>query len=200
MFGIGIQVVAQSVSHFFNATIVAPSMTAAWTAAICSVIMFIVYRVNRMLAQRIQNKALLAAALDNRSDALVSAGAFVGIIGASMGMVWLDPLAASILGVIICITAWGIFRDATHVLTDGFDEAKLHEFKDTVLTVPGVESVIDMRARAHGNSILLDVIIGVNANLNVTQSHDISDAIEKSLHEKHQLEHVHIHVEPIQIH
>jgi cation diffusion facilitator family transporter len=198
MFGIGIQVVAQSVSHFFNGTIVAPSMTAAWTAAICSVIMFIVYRVNRMLAQRIQNQALMAAALDNRSDALVSAGAFVGIIGASMGIVWLDPLAAAIVGVVICITAWGIFREATHALTDGFDETKLNEFKDTVLTIPGVESIIDMRARVHGNSILLDIIIGVDCNLNVTQSHDISDEIEKTLLEKHRLDHVHIHVEPIQ--
>lgn len=198
MFGIGIQVVAQSVSHFFNGTIVAPSMTAAWTAAICSVIMFIVYRVNRMLAQRIQNQALMAAALDNRSDALVSSGAFVGIIGASMGIVWLDPLAAAIVGVVICITAWGIFREATHALTDGFDETKLNEFKDTVLTIPGVESIIDMRARVHGNSILLDIIIGVDCNLNVTQSHDISDEIEKTLLEKHRLDHVHIHVEPIQ--
>ena len=100
-------------------------MISGWTALMCGAAMFFVYRYNARLANRINSRALMAAAQDNRSDALVSVGAFAGIAGSQFGIAWLDPLAASLVAVVICRTAWHIFRDATHALTDGFDEAEL---------------------------------------------------------------------------
>jgi cation diffusion facilitator family transporter len=119
-----------------------------------------------------------ATAQDNRSDALVSIGAFVGIIGTQFGWSWLDPIAAFIVGIIICKTAFQIFRDASHALTDGFDEKELKRFKKTIESTPGVNKLQDIKARIHGNNVLLDVTIQVNSSLSVVQSHDISDATD----------------------
>jgi divalent metal cation (Fe/Co/Zn/Cd) transporter len=44
-----------------------------------------IYVYNVRLARRIHNQALLAAAQDNRSDALVSIGAAIGIFGSRLG-------------------------------------------------------------------------------------------------------------------
>jgi divalent metal cation (Fe/Co/Zn/Cd) transporter len=52
--------------------------------------MFFVYRYNRKLAKALTSPALAAAAQDNKLDALVSAGTFIGIIGSKIGIYWLD--------------------------------------------------------------------------------------------------------------
>ncbi|QJD83801.1 cation diffusion facilitator family transporter [Cohnella herbarum] len=193
---VGIQVLYQSFGKFFEETLVKPDMITAWTAVFSAGVMYLVYLYNVRLAKRINSSAIMATAQDNRSDALVSIGAFVGIIGSQLGWPLLDPIAAFIVGIIICRTAIHIFKDASHALTDGFDEKRLKRFKKTIESTPGVNEVKDIKARIHGNNVLLDVTIQVNSNLNVVQSHDISDAIEKSMLQEHQVGHVHIHVEP----
>lgn len=139
---------------------------------------------------------MTAAAQDNRSDAFVSVGAFVGILGSQFGLPWLDPFTALIVGVIICKTAWDIFRDSSHALTDGFDDAELQTIKQTIRDIPGVEKIIDIKARIHGNNKLVDVTIGVDYRLNVIESHEITEDIEKRMLESHSISHVHIHIEP----
>ncbi|NOU75504.1 cation diffusion facilitator family transporter, partial [Paenibacillus sp. LMG 31458] len=171
MIAVGFQVLYQAVQKFFEPSIGTPDMIAAWTALFCAIVMMIVYKYNISLAKRINSNAMTAAAQDNRSDAIVSFGAFVGIIGSQFSLPWLDPLTATIVGLIICKTAWDIFKDASHALTDGFDEKELEEIKKTIEDTSGVGAIKDIKARVHGNNILVDVTINVNGNLNVVESH-----------------------------
>lgn len=138
----------------------------------------------------------MAAAKDNLSDALVSVGAAVGIIGAQFGLPWLDTVAAVAVGVIICKTAWEIFRDSTYSLTDGFDENRLSDLRSTIARTPGVEGIKDMKARIHGNHVLVDVVIEVDPDISVLEGHQISDRIEEQMEKIHNIMSVHIHVEP----
>ncbi|SFI41919.1 cation diffusion facilitator family transporter [Paenibacillus sp. UNC496MF] len=196
MFAVGIQVLVQAAGSFREPNIASEGGIAAWTALFSAGAIYLVYLYNLRLAKRINSQALMAAAQDNRSDAFVSAGAFVGIIGAGWGVPWLDPLTAGIVGLIICRTAWCIFRDATHALTDGFDDGELQIMQQTIRSVPGVEKIIDIKARVHGNNKLVDVTIGVDRWLNVEQSHEITEQVERQMYELHQISHVHIHIEP----
>ncbi|GIP38469.1 putative transporter YeaB [Paenibacillus sp. J31TS4] len=196
MAGVGVQVVAQAVRSLFSPLETAPAMVTAWTALFCGLAMLGVYAYNKRLAARLHSHALQAAAQDNKSDALVSFGAFVGIVGAQFGLFWLDPLTAVLVGVIICKTAWDIFREATHSLTDGFEEDELLVLKRTVAATPGVEAVKDIKARSHGSQILVDVTIEVEGQLNVLESHEICDEVEQRMLEEHQIRHVHVHIEP----
>ncbi|WP_166242844.1 cation diffusion facilitator family transporter [Paenibacillus turpanensis] len=193
---VGLQVIYLAVSKSITGVHETPDMTAAWTALACSAVMFAVYAYNSRLAAKINSGALAAAAEDNRSDALVSIGAFAGIVGAQFGMPWLDPAAAFIVGLLICKTAYRIFHDATHALTDGFDDKQLKEYKQTIEATAGVKRVADLKARTHGNQILLDVTILVDPRLTIVEGHQISDEIEKRMLQAHQISHVHIHVEP----
>ncbi|WP_438348036.1 cation diffusion facilitator family transporter [Paenibacillus sp. FA6] len=196
MIVVGIQVLIQAVQKFFQPTIGTPSMIAAWTALFSALVMLLVYRYNIRLARRINSNAINAAAQDNRSDAFVSIGAFIGIVGSQFGLPWLDPLAATLVGIIICKTAWDIFRDATHALTDGFDETELDKIKETIAGTSGVESIKDIKARTLGNNILVDVTIEVDGHLNVVESHDISEEVEDRMMIVHKISHVNIHIEP----
>ncbi|WP_042149246.1 cation diffusion facilitator family transporter [Paucisalibacillus sp. EB02] len=196
MVAVGLQVLFSTITKMFEENIARPDMITAWTALGAALIMYVVHRYNLSLSRKINSSALYAASQDNRSDALVSIGAFVGIIGAQFGVYWLDPLAGFIVGVIICKTAWDIFKDSTLMLTDGFDEDRLKKIKEEISRFPEVKLVEDIKGRALGNQSVLDVTIKVNPELNVRQSHDITVHIEEELAEKHGILYTHIHIEP----
>ena len=196
MAAVGLQVLYQAGTKFFKPALEKPDLFAAWIALICAFVMFGVYKYNRQLAKRINSKAIMAAAQDNRSDAFVSVGAFVGIVGSQFGLPWLDPLSALFVGAIICKTAWTIFHDASHALTDGFDVEELEQITHTIKKTPGVEAIRDIKARFHGNNVLVDVTIEVDNLLNVVESHEITEKIEERMLSKHDIMHVQIHIEP----
>jgi cation diffusion facilitator family transporter len=197
MAAVGIQVLIAAGTKILQHDIVVPDRNAAWTALLSAAIMLLVYRYNARLSKEVNSPSILAAAKDNRSDAWVSLGAFAGILGAGWGLPWLDPLAALLVGVLICKTAWGIFWDSSQALTDGFDEGKLEVFKSTIEKTPGVESIGDIKARVHGNQVLIDVTIQVNDGLSIAEGHEISDKVEAQMQKKHKINHVHVHVEPL---
>lgn len=194
---VGIQVLITAVQSLFKADREAPSLLSAGVALFAAVCMAGVYMYNNRLAKRINNQALRAAAKDNLSDALVSIGAAVGIIGAQFGLPWLDPVAAIAVGLIICKTAWEIFYSSTHALTDGFDANELTSLRLTIEQTMGVQTIKDIKARVHGSNVLVDVIVQVDPMLTLIESHRISDEIERVLHNRHNIMSVHVHVEPL---
>ncbi|WP_164669614.1 cation diffusion facilitator family transporter [Virgibacillus doumboii] len=198
MMTVGIQVIIDTFGKLFAGEQASPDLLTAWTALGAAIVMFIVYRYNLSLSRKVKSSALYAAAQDNRSDAFVSIGAFTGIIGAQLGLFWLDPLAGLAVGFIICKTAWDIFKDSTHTLTDGFDEKQIGKIKSSIAKVPEVKEVVDVKGRIHGNQAFIDVTILVNPHLNVKESHAITEKIETLLEKKHDIPYAHIHIEPYQ--
>jgi cation diffusion facilitator family transporter len=194
---VGIQVIISTVQALFHGESTTPNPLTGWVALGCAIVMYAVYVYNKRLAERIRNQALMAAAQDNRSDAFVSIGAAVGIFGAQLGISWLDPLAALTVGFIICKTAWDIFREATHTLTDGFDEAQLDRLRKTVESTEGVRKIKEVKARLHGSLVLVDVVVQVDPKLSLIEGHHICDDIEQRMKRKHNITHVHVHVEPM---
>lgn len=198
MMTVGIQVIIDTFSKLFTSETTHPDMLTAWTALSAAVIMFMVYRYNLSLSKKIESSSLYAAAQDNRSDAFVSIGAFVGIIGAQLELYWLDPLAGLVVGIIICKTAWDIFKDSTHTLTDGFDEKQIMKIKSSIAKVSEVKEVVDIKGRVHGNQSFIDITILVDPQLNVKESHAITEKIETLLDQEHSIPYAHIHIEPYQ--
>lgn len=193
---VGIEVFSGAITSIFNGATHAPDMIAAWTGLFSALIMYIVYRYNKNLAIKIKSQSVLAAAKDNLSDSWVSIGTAVGIIGSQFGLPWLDPLTALLVGALIIKTGWDIFREASHQLTDGFDQELIHEYKETICEVQGVKSVNDLKARRYGNNIVVDIIITVAPTLDIRGAHDISTRVEKKLMEEYEIYDVHVHVEP----
>lgn len=193
---VGIQVIVEAVRSLFEGAKAVPGLWSAGIALICAITMFGVYVYNKRLAKQINNSALMAAAKDNFSDAMVSIGAAIGIVGAQFGLPWIDSAAAVAVGLLISKTAWDIFRDSTYRLTDGFDEDKLLDLRSTIARTPGVEGIKDLKARVHGNHVLVDVVVEVDAGLTVMAGHLISDSIEERMQKMHNIMNVHVHVEP----
>jgi len=199
MASVGLQVLLDSVRKLGRPVESAPDPIAAWVALVCAAVMFAVYTYNIRIAGRLNSQAMRAAAKDNLSDAYVSAGAFVGIVGSILGLPWLDLVTAVVVGLLICKTAWDIFRDATHALTDGFNADELKRMKDTIRSIKGVKDIVDIRARLLGNLTFVDVTVSVNPHLSVVESHDITETIEETVSKRHNVSNVHIHIEPYHV-
>ncbi|OQP20734.1 MULTISPECIES: cation diffusion facilitator family transporter [Geobacillus] len=197
MMSIGIDVITSGVRSLFGKEkVAAPDVLAAVVALASAAVMIGVYAINRRLARRTNSMALAAVAKDNLSDALVSIGAAIGIAGARLGWPWLDPLAALVIGAMIGRTAWEVFMETAHTLTDGFDEQQLAVYKDEIAAVSGVRDVADIKARMLGNDIVLEVTIRVDSHLTVAKSHEIADEVERLMRNRHNIRATHVHVEP----
>lgn len=196
MAAVGIQVIIDAFRTMLEGGKEAPDVLAAFVALFSAGIMYFVYRYNKKLAMKIQSKSVMAAAKDNISDAWVSIGAAIGIVGSQLGMPWLDTVTAIIVGLLICYTAWGIFREASHELSDGFDEEKIQHYRNIIIKLDGVKGVKDIRGRNYGNNEVIDVVILVKSTLDIVEAHDISTRVETILMKEHGVHDVHVHVEP----
>lgn len=197
MIGVGLDVLSQAAVSLLAGHARTPDGLAAWAALASAAVAFLLYRRNRQLAAQTANEAVRAAAMDNRSDALISLGTAGGVLGARLGLTWLDPLLAAAIGVAILKTAIDIGRKAVHALSDGVDAALLARLSREASETPGVERVKSIRARIHGrNRLWVDLTICVRPDLSVVDSHRITEDVERRLQAAHPVAHVHVHVEP----
>ncbi|MFJ7827726.1 cation diffusion facilitator family transporter [Psychrobacillus sp. NPDC096623] len=193
---IGIQVLIQAIQHIATPIKETPSLLTAVVGLVSAIIMYIVYRYNLRLSNRINSAALKAAAYDNRSDALVSIGATIGIVGSILGFPILDGLTALLVGIIIIYTAYTIFHDAAYTLSDGFNVEEAESLSTIVRMVKGVDELKDFKARMHGNLMFVDITVTVDPNLNVVNSHRITEEIEQRIMKVKPFSVVLVHIEP----
>ncbi|GIO43800.1 cation diffusion facilitator family transporter [Paenibacillus apis] len=196
MMAVGLQVLFNAIFSVFEGKHESPDLISVWTGLFCAAVMYFVYRYNKKLADKINSQAVMAAAKDNFSDALVSVGAVIGIVGSQFGLPWLDPVTAIAVGIMICKTAWDIFREASHHLSDGFDESAIEAFKDTVSQVQGVEEVKEVRARNYGSNAVVDVVLSVRGDLEFHEAHNVATNVENELKKSSEVLEVHVHYEP----
>lgn len=196
MMAVGIEVLIGGGKAIAGGTTETPNLIAAWTALGSAVFMYGIYLYNKRLAASIKSSALMAAAKDSRSDAFVSAGAFIGVFSSQLKLPWIDPVTAFIIGIIICKTAWDIFKDASHSLTDGFHLKDLEPYKQTVGRIENVHRLKDVKARYLGSTVHIEMVITVDPKLTVEEAYGVADEVEDKIKHEHDVTHVHVHVEP----
>ena len=199
MFVVGLQVLNSTIQKLMSNEVVEVDMTGAIVGLLSALVMFIVYQYNKVLARKVSSKALEAAAKDNLSDALISIGTSIAIFAAAFKFPIIDQIAAIIITFLILKTAYGIFTESFFTLSDGFDEELLHLYEKDILKLPKIVSVKSQRGRTYGSNIYLDIVLEMNPDLSVYESHEITEHVENLLKLKHGVFDVDIHVEPSDI-
>ncbi|MBO2827705.1 cation diffusion facilitator family transporter [Staphylococcus aureus] len=192
---VGIQVVIQNAPRLFKEDDVVPNAITIIVSLISGLIMLIVFAVNQSLAKRTKSSSLNSAAKDNLSDSLVSIGTAIGLIFTQIGFPIVDIILATLLGLLIVYTGFGIFKEAIFMLSDGFNETELEAYRNDILEVDEVQKVKSIKGRYHGSSVFIDVKIVVDANLSLVEAHQICDNVEHHLHKKG-ISSVYVHPEP----
>lgn len=151
--------------------------------------------------ERLQSDYLIADAAHTRSDVLVSCGVLAGLFLVRWGWVWFDPIVSLFVAVMIAASGYQIFRATIPVLVDAapIEPSRIAEI---VAAVPGVHSAHDIRSRAHGGAIFVEMHLHLTANEehDHIRAHDITEEVEQALEKEFGRVTATIHVEPLATH
>ena len=89
--------------------------------------------------------------------------------------------------------------EATFSLSDGFDERNLKAYEKAILEIPKVTRVKKQRGRSYGSNVYLDIVVEMNPDLSVYESHAITEQIEEVLSKRFSVYDTDVHVEPAAI-
>ncbi|MGT2846708.1 cation diffusion facilitator family transporter [Streptococcus massiliensis] len=196
MFYVGFDVLIDTIQKIMTnqKTIIDP--LGAFVGLISAFIMVVVYAYNKRLAKKVHSKALDAAAKDNLSDAVTSLGTTIAILASALNFPIVDKIVAVIITFFILKTAYEIFMESSFSLSDGFDENLLKDYEKAILELPKITKVKSQRGRTYGSNIYLDIILEMNPDLSVYESHEVTEQVEQLLKDKFDVFDIDIHVEP----
>ena len=175
-----------------------PGLLALFAALFSIAVKEALYQYTRHYAQLTGSDALMADAWHHRSDALSSAAALVGIVGARLGLPALDPLASVIICVFIVKAAADIFRDAVSKMVDhSCDEETERAIREQVLRQEGVERIDLLRTREFGKRVYIELEIAVDGSMPLAEAHEIAQRVHDDVETGFpQVKHIMIHVNP----
>lgn len=178
-----------------------PDLLALIAAVISIVVKEWMYWVTKGAANKINSSALMADAWHHRSDALSSVGAFIGIFGARMGVVVLDPIASVVICLFIVKASIDIFKDSIDKLIDkSCDKETVSKMKEVILQQEGVIEIDELRTRLFGSKVYVDIEIAADGNKTLYKTHEIAEKVHDTIEKEFPtVKHCMVHVNPREI-
>lgn len=157
-----------------------------WLAlpVICSSILIneALFHYTKHVGIKINSSLLIANAWHHRSDAASSLVVLVGLIGSLAGLIYLDAVAAIIVGIMIikmgCDYGWNSVKE---LVDTAVDASLLTQIEHIIQNVHGVERIHQLRSRSMGNNVLIDVHIMVASKISVSEGHYIAEHVHHAL-------------------
>ncbi|CAC9536413.1 Cobalt-zinc-cadmium resistance protein [uncultured Gammaproteobacteria bacterium] len=150
------------------------------------------------IAKTYNSDMLKANAWHHRSDALSSVVVFAGVLGTTLGFIYLDAVAAIVVGLMVTYIAWELGTNATKELVDtSIDTDQIEKLRYALGQISGVNNVHSLRTRKIGHTISADVHVQVDPFLSVSEGHMISVSVERVAKEcLENLTDVTVHIDP----
>ncbi|HLZ93950.1 MAG TPA: cation diffusion facilitator family transporter [Candidatus Dormibacteraeota bacterium] len=148
------------------------------------------------VGRRIKSVALEADGLHSRLDALVSAGAFVGLLLAWMGFAIADPLAGLAITIAIVYILAGTVSRLVLRMMDAVDPDVIDQITKAATGVKGVLGVHDVRARWVGRELVAILHVDCPPDATLAQAHDIAQAVEHEVEHQVPAVRLDVHMDP----
>ena len=179
-------------------TIPASAQLTLWIALFTVVLKIGLTVHSRRVGQQTGNTAVLALAYDHRNDIFSAGAATVGILLGQLGYAFVDPLAGAIVALIVLGTGIQIIRESTGELMDTLPRDYMSRKIDALIEgIEGVIEVEDVRGHRFGPYLVLNVTIGVDGRLSVSEGDAIATQVEKRLRQEiDYVRDVHVHYHP----
>ncbi|MEJ5223651.1 MAG: cation diffusion facilitator family transporter [Anaerolineales bacterium] len=184
---------AQGMTDFQGAASIA-----LWIALLTVFIKIFLTLYVRKLGQETKNPVVEALAYDHRNDLFSAAAASLGIFLGQRGLPWVDPLAGALVALFILRTGIYILKESSVELMDAVPSKTLATQIATLLRAePGVRQLEELQAHRFGPHIVVNLTIGIDGNLSVTEGDLIASRVEDRLCRNiNNLRRVHVHYHP----
>jgi cation diffusion facilitator family transporter len=171
---------------------------ALWVALLTVVIKIVLTWYIHKLGKETRNLVVDALAYDHRNDLFSASAASIGIFLGQRGLPWVDPLAGALVAFLILRTGVFILRESSVDLMDAVPSRELALQVSALLKrVPRVEQLEELQAHRFGPHIVINLTIGIDGNLSVTQGDAVASQVERLLYQSiPNLQRVHVHYHP----
>jgi ferrous-iron efflux pump FieF len=149
--------------------------------SIGATILLVAYQ--RHVIRHTSSLAIKADSLHYAGDLAVNASVILALVLTSFyGWLWIDPVFGAAIALYIVYTAWRIARGALDMLMDRElpDEAR-ERIRALALANPAVRSVHDLRTRASGPTIFVQMHLEMDPDMRLDQAHAVADAVEAAI-------------------
>ena len=179
-------------------TLLQPDVSVLFAAIFSILVKEALYHYTLRVGRRINSDMLKANAWHHRSDAISSIVVLVGVMGTMAGLVYLDAVAAVLVGLMIGKIGWELGWGAVKELVDAaLDESRIQEIRKTIMAVGGVRDIHMLRTRSLGGAASADVHVLVDPRLSVSEGHMISASVEQRLKQRiDEISDVTVHIDP----
>jgi cation diffusion facilitator family transporter len=149
----------------------------------------------RHWAKQLNSDILNADASHTFSDILTSVTVIVSWQLAAQGWYWIDAAFAIIMSLVLFYLAYSLFQKAIPILVDqtAVDATSVSQ---EIEGIEGVIKVTRVRTRDQGDNNYADIIVTVNADYSLLQSHEIANEIEALVASKYNIQDAVVHIEP----
>jgi len=156
------------------------------------------FHYTKHIGKKINSQLIAANAWHHRSDAASSVVVLLGLIGSLAGFVYLDAIAAVVVGLMIIKMGWSYGWNSVKELVDtAVDAELLAQIEHIIQTIPGVQRIHQLRSRFMGSDILIDVHILVSPQISVSEGHYIAQHVHNALVDQiDSVKDVIVHVDP----
>jgi len=143
------------------------------------------YKATQKVAIQSHSPALYANAWHHRSDALSSVAVVAGYISLKFGFGHGDQVAAIAVGLMIVWVGVRVIGDALRELAEAaVDPDTIEHIKNIINSDSSIRQWHKLRTRTVGREVFLDLHILVDPELKITDAHEISESLEKTLDEQ----------------
>lgn len=196
--GIGVIAGYMAISAIIHRQFRTPLNIALFAACISIVIKEALFRYTIKVGKVSNSPAVIADAWHHRSDAYSSVAALIGIAGAKISFLFLDPLAGLVVSTLIVKIAFRLIRSNIGIIMDERPhQAFINNIKALAKEIEGVRSVDSIKVHRRGSQFTIDLEIGVDSGISVDQGHKIAANVRVKLLKQRQNTHdVMVHVNP----
>lgn len=187
---------AGRIQHLEDLPPVAP--IALWTAIATLAAKEGLFRYMLRVGEKLRSPMLIANAWHARSDAASSLVVTFGIAGSLMGVRFLDPIAAVIVGFMIlrmgAVFSWDALRE---LMDEGLSNQEVDALRATIRKTSGVVGLHDLRTRRMAHKVLVDAHVQVDGHISVSEGHRIGESVrQRVLHDFPDMLDMLVHVDP----
>jgi cation diffusion facilitator family transporter len=130
--------------------------------------------------EQLNSPLLIADALHARSDFFTTLVALVGIFSAKFGFLWLDPVAAIVIVLLIGTAAYSIIHESIATVAEE-NRLDVGTVQHVAEKHPAVQNAHAIRSHGMENDIHLDLHIRINKELTAREVFEIESDVSKSL-------------------
>ena len=153
---------------------------------------------NRSIGRKIRSVTLMATAADSRNDVISTSAVLISVIVGKFTGIQIDGYMGCLVALFIIWSGIQLVRETTSpLLGEAPDQELVDSIAEIVKKEPGVLGIHDLMVHNYGpGKIFASMHIEVDADVDLMESHDMIDNIEKRIKDELHVEFV-VHMDPV---